>query len=184
MKITGISGSPREGNSLWLLQKFLEVVEDEGHEVHLVKLKDMNLNFCDGCLICEEIRSCNQKDDMEIIYNILKDSDVIVLATPVYFNNITGLLKNFIDRLNPLCEDLSGKSLIAIVVGQLSGEDGTSSRKVVIDYIKNISEILGINFLGELEIIARDRYDAQNDLAIRETIRSFTIKIMGDNFDS
>lgn len=179
MKIVGISGSPRDGNSLWLLHEVLTIAKNHGNNIDLFRLSDLKINYCDGCLRCEETKSCSQNDDMEFVYEVLSDCDTIVIATPVYFDNISGLLKIFVDRLNPLCGDLRGKNLAAIVVGQLSGEEGVLSKKATVDYIKNVCKIFDLNFIASLELTARDKSDAKRTILIDKLILNFATKLMG-----
>ena len=54
MRILGVSGSPRKGNTEWMLRKLLEMVAQSGAEVELLLLRKMDIRMCRGCLTCEE----------------------------------------------------------------------------------------------------------------------------------
>jgi len=116
MKVIAICGSPRRGNTEFILNKIFNSLPGKKE---LILLRNKNIKHCSGCLSCDKTKKCVIKDDMEEIYNKLKEADLIIIGTPNYFDNVTGLLKDFIDRTNPLymTDILKGKKLINIVVG-------------------------------------------------------------------
>lgn len=103
MKITVFNGSPRAklGNTNVLVESFLEGAKQAGAETEQVYLSKYKINPCRGCKTCWEKTPgrCAQKDDMEKLIAKVISSDVLGFATPVYADNVSGLLKNFIDRL-------------------------------------------------------------------------------------
>ncbi len=97
-----ISSSPRKnGNSDRLCQEFAKGAEEAGHHVKTVRVAEKNIGFCTGCYACGQTGKCYHDDDMNEIIPDLIDADVIVFASPVYFYNMSGQLKVFIDRLLP-----------------------------------------------------------------------------------
>ncbi len=89
----------------------------KNEEDKLIVLADKSINYCIGCNACiNNLETyCMIEDDMQEIYKAILDSDKIIIATPIYMNHITGILKNVIDRFNPFCsheELLKGKSFI------------------------------------------------------------------------
>ena len=107
MKIIGISGSPRKGNTEWMISTLLAEAARSGAETELLLLRKMDVRMCRGYLSCEQggrerKGSCVIKDDMAEVYPKLLAADAIVLATPAYFEMLSGLLKNFLDRTNPI----------------------------------------------------------------------------------
>jgi multimeric flavodoxin WrbA len=108
MKIIGVCGSPRKGNTEWMLRTLLEAAGRSEAEVELLLLRKMDVRMCRGCLACEEGGKerrgiCKIKDDMNAVYPKLLAADAIVLATPGYMELISGLLKNFLDRTCAVC---------------------------------------------------------------------------------
>jgi len=103
MKIIAINGSPKGKASSTgvMLGAILKGAEASGAEIFNFDLSEQNINFCKGCHSCWFVTpgKCIQKDDMENILNQLETADVIILGSPVYFNNISATLKVFIDRL-------------------------------------------------------------------------------------
>ncbi|UCG95524.1 MAG: flavodoxin family protein [archaeon] len=142
MKIVAVCGSPRKGNTEFMLRKVLEKAKELGAETELILLREKKIEFCDGCHGCEGgSGKCSISDDMNEIRNKLLKADSIVFGSPIYYDGVTGLLKNFIDRTNPIYGKLRGKKFAFVIVGQLKGEEGELSRKLVVDFLKDISEI-------------------------------------------
>ena len=100
MKIVAVLGSPRpQGNSSTLAQKFLDTARDLGAEVQVYPLNRMSFQGCQGCGACKtERETCILEDDLVPVLQDIKDADLLVLASPVYFGDISGQLKCFFDR--------------------------------------------------------------------------------------
>ncbi len=99
-KILILSGSPRKGgNSDLLCNEFAKGAKEAGHEVTKINIADKKVNYCLACYYCREHNgACVHKDDMAEILQAMIDTDVLVLATPVYFYSIDAQLKTVIDR--------------------------------------------------------------------------------------
>lgn len=67
------------------------------------------INYCKGCLGCVSFEECVIHDDMSGILEDMVDADVIVFASPIYFNTISGQMKTMIDRLTPKARQLNDK---------------------------------------------------------------------------
>lgn len=101
-RILILNGSPRKaGNTSCLAKAFAEGAESAGHEVTEVFLAGMNIRPCRGCWGGgkDPAHPCVQRDDMENIYPAYRAADVVVLASPVYYWSVSGLLKLAFDRL-------------------------------------------------------------------------------------
>jgi multimeric flavodoxin WrbA len=83
-----------------MISAFTEGAERAGHEVTVFDVCRMNIKGCLACEYChtKAFRQCVQKDDMQKIYPILDEAEMIVLASPIYYHNISGQLKCVIDR--------------------------------------------------------------------------------------
>ncbi len=102
-KVMVVSSTPRKGgNSEILAMKFAEGALAAGNEVQFVAVRDVNLKFCTGCLYCQSHDGCVLDDGMNGLYEKFQGADVLVFATPVYYYSVSGQLKTFLDRLNPL----------------------------------------------------------------------------------
>lgn len=102
-KVLIISTSLRGGSNSDLLARECERgAKEAGHEVEYVSLKGKEIQFCRGCLICQSKGSCVLKDDAAKIMEQVKEAEVIVYATPIYYYEMSGQMKTLLDRLNPL----------------------------------------------------------------------------------
>lgn len=101
MKILVLNGSPRQkGNTAQMTAAFREGAEAAGHQVDVV---DVCRKKIAGCLACEYCHTrgngaCIQKDDMQEIYDLLKEAEMLVIASPIYYHGISGQLKCTLDR--------------------------------------------------------------------------------------
>ena len=106
-KIVILNGSPRKnGNTSALAQAFAKGAGEAGHTVTAFWLDGMDIRGCRGCFGGDSSRPCPcvQKDGMTEIYPAVRDSDVVVLASPLYYWNLSGQLRTAIDRLFALEE--------------------------------------------------------------------------------
>jgi multimeric flavodoxin WrbA len=104
LKVLGIVGSPHNhGNTAFLVENSLDVIDKEDDfEVELITLGDKNINYCVGCDKCKKTNRCTIDDDMRELTAKVRDADALIVGSPVYFGDMTGQLKTFIDRLRPL----------------------------------------------------------------------------------
>lgn len=101
-KMLIVLGSPRnEGNSAALAGQVYEGARANGAIVETVYLNAMNIKPCQGCQKCQiaDFDGCAVADDMNQLYPMLKEAHSIVIASPVYWFNMSAQTKTFIDRL-------------------------------------------------------------------------------------
>ena len=106
-KIVILNGSPRKtGNTSALVKAFTEGAESAGNTVTEFFLDKMDIHGCKGCFGGHSSQKCPcvQKDDMSQIYPAVKDCDVVVLASPLYYWTMSGQLRTALDRLFALEE--------------------------------------------------------------------------------
>lgn len=102
-KVLIISTSLRtQSNSDILARECQKGAIDAGHEVEYVSLKGKDIKYCIGCLTCMKSGCCVLKDDAAEIMEKVKEAEVIVYATPIYYYEMCGQMKTLLDRLNPL----------------------------------------------------------------------------------
>lgn len=100
MKILAIMGSSRKNrNTEKFLDIFLDKYADKDDEIVKISLRDLDYKGCTSCYGCAKVPYCIIKDDLTEIYKLIESVDAIVFATPIYFNSVSGLAKNFIDRM-------------------------------------------------------------------------------------
>ena len=99
MKIVLLNGSPRRGgNTEIMINTFMENVKD--HDVVKLNIASMNIKGCLGCKYCWSHQGeCVQKDDMEQVWTHLKEADVLIFGSPIYWFDMTAQLKTVIDRM-------------------------------------------------------------------------------------
>ena len=106
-KIVILNGSPRRnGNTSALVKEFTEGAESVGNTVTEFFLDKMDIHGCKGCFGGHSSKDCPcvQKDDMIQIYAAVRECDVIVMASPLYYWNMSGQLRTAVDRLFALEE--------------------------------------------------------------------------------
>ena len=131
MNILVLNGSPRpQGDTAKMVAAFKEAAGTSGHEVTEINVCRRNIY---GCLACEYCHgkgagTCVQKDDMGEIYEKLQDADMLVLASPIYYHNISGQLKCVIDRfyaaLYPAAPERLKKAAMFLASGDADMYDG------------------------------------------------------------
>ena len=98
-----ISSSLRGGsNSEILAHEAEKGAIDAGNDVEFINLKGKEIKFCIGCLACQQTHKCVLKDDMADLIAKVQNADVLIFATPIYYYEMSGQLKTFLDRCNPL----------------------------------------------------------------------------------
>lgn len=109
-----VSSSMRKGNSDKLCNEFQKGAVESGNTVTRINIRDIKLGFCLGCRDCYNYGDCVQNDDMNSIYPKILEADVLVFATPIYFGEMSGSLKTFLDRMYPLYTSIKGKEVYII----------------------------------------------------------------------
>lgn len=154
MKIFAVVGSMRNGNTEFLVDSMVDAIQDEQDvEIEKILLRNMSISFCDGCLICDETSRCVKNDDMTDIADEARSVDGFIFASPARWSLLSGEMKTFFDRLNPLAvnEELSGKFAVAVSVGQ-SEEDDRSSIDNTIKSIEDFCINAGITVVNHVGV--------------------------------
>lgn len=133
MKIFAVSGSRNpEGQTARALDALVEGVVSCGGSAEKVFLPQLNVQRCRQCEangwgICRSEGACVIEDDFAGLVAMLRDADVAVFATPVYFSDLSESLRAFLDRLRRVCMNeegrngIKGKKAIGICVAGGSG---------------------------------------------------------------
>ncbi|MDL2314143.1 flavodoxin family protein [Desulfovibrio sp. OttesenSCG-928-C14] len=99
-KVLIVKSSHRKGsNSSLLAGKVAEGARAAGHEVQVVDISRMRIEPCRGCDACRKGgKGCVVQDEMQPLYPLVREAEVIIYASPIYWFNMCGQLKQFIDR--------------------------------------------------------------------------------------
>lgn len=100
MKVLCLMGSPREdGNSTKIADHLLKKLDEKGAQIATFYLSEMFFKDCQGCLMCKTgLEKCVLRDDLTPVLERVYESDVLVIASPIYFGEVTSPIKSFIDR--------------------------------------------------------------------------------------
>ena len=148
-KIVILNGAGKKnGNTAAMIDAFRAGAA--GNEVTEFYLQTMNIHGCLDCGGCRKKEKgspepCVQKDDMNLIFAAVREADVIVFASPVYFWDITGTLKTAIDRLYALLMNASAGSPKETVLLMTSGG---STIEHMTDWYKNFENWLKWKDIG------------------------------------
>ena len=173
MKVTAIVGSPRRtGNSAKLVETILEGARESGAEVSIHYIGEKTIKPCIGCYSCEKTKECVIKDDdMREIYAAMDMSDAYVFASPVYFNQVSGQFKIFLDRLFPYYWDkpLKGRKAVFTLAYEDSQEDMYDE---VIDWFTSMVESChGVEFIETLKVHGTGKTPVADNLELLAKVK-------------
>lgn len=124
-----INGSPRKnGATAKILYKMKErLSQKENVNVEFIHITDLEINSCMGCCSCYKTGYCYIQDDAEKLSKKISLADGLVIGSPTYASNVSGILKQFIDRGHFVIEQLLyNKYTISVVTGENYGSRDTS----------------------------------------------------------
>ena len=127
-KVLIISASFRDrSNSDILSDAFMNGAKASGHSVEKISLKGKDIKFCTGCMECHHSDKCPLHDDSIEIVQKMREADVIVLATPIYFYEMCGQLKTLLDRTHPLYgRDYNFRDVYILTSSAASGDSASA----------------------------------------------------------
>lgn len=110
MNACGLVGSPVKGGNVDILVgQVLAGASSRGATTRKIFLNDLLIGPCQSCGPNESPEYCRYEDDMRTVYEALKESDIVVLGSPVYFDTVSAQAKLMIDRCNCLTALVEGK---------------------------------------------------------------------------
>lgn len=106
MKVIGINGSARKnGNTAILIGKVFEELQNHGIETELVQLSGQIIEPCKACWNCSGRNNCVHKKDLfHEIFEMILESDGILLGSPVYSANVSANMQAFLERASVVCD--------------------------------------------------------------------------------
>lgn len=171
MKILGISGSPRDKRTNYMIRKVLKAsVQD----YELLMLKDLRIGHCVNCGACRtEPFICAQNDDIQLLHQKLIEADAFVFGSPVYFDNVSGLMKDFFDRCLGLywSKLLHGKRVALVTC---AGGSRESSVEATLTAMVNFCRLQGLEVIGKVGSLNKNPESKDIEL---ETLGKKLVKI-------
>jgi len=165
MKAVCILGSPRsDGSTATILEKITDIFKERGIEVTRYDLGKANIGYCLGCMTCANDEKCVQRDDMDIISSCIVESDIVMIASPSYWGDVTGQMKVFIDRCTPFCNTNPDRKMIS------KGKTGVAVVVRAGQNVKENEDLLATieHFLGHLEIPLKHRFHVEGISTVRD----------------
>lgn len=150
MDILVLNGSPRpQGNTAAMVEAFADGAREKGHNVHIVPVCQKKIAGCLACEYCHQKdsgheRQCVQQDDMQEIYPLLDQAEMIVLASPIYYHGFTGQLQCAINRIYALGKPQMLKKAALIMT---SGDDHVYSG-AIFEYQNSFLNFLKLEDMG------------------------------------
>lgn len=149
--VLGIYASPRKGgNTDKLLDEVLEGARQGGARILRLYARELNAGGCLECGGCDKTGSCVVHDDMDRVYPLLEEADVIVLASPIFFYGLTAQVKPLVDR----AQALWSKRMLTKSPGQRKRHDGGRG------YLVAVGATRGKNLFEGVRLEAKYFFDA------------------------
>ncbi|MFO8060218.1 MAG: flavodoxin family protein [Bacillota bacterium] len=165
MRAVAVNGSPQvdRGNTAMVLAPFIEGMIDGGYQVELFYPSRLEITPCNcGKMYCWYRRpgECPLNDDMQTLYPRMRESDALILATPVYVP-LPGRMQDVLNRLMPLIEPLlqtrAGRTRVRfredvqlrkIALVSTGGWWERGNFDTVVHIVEEFAETVGVQFAG------------------------------------
>ena len=177
MKIVCVKGSPRlNGNSATIADYFLKHAQEKGGEIQAFALNKLKYSGCQACMACKTKQDkCAVNDELTEVLDAIRETDILLIATPIYFSEVTGQVKTFIDRTfsylvpdymtNPKPSRLMpGKKLVFIMTHENADEKSYS------DVFSRYELFFRFFGFGETHLINANNVDNIGDIDSRTDI--------------
>ena len=170
MKITAFIGSARKKHTHESIRRFFEHLQTWGEfEAEIVMLGDYSIETCRGCKLCFEQgeKACPLKDDRDALIEKMVASDGVVLASPSYMFQVSGLMKTFLDRLAFFGHRprFFGKALTNIAVQGLPFGGGIGKYLNLVGSCFGFHTVTGSRIVAREPMTSRDREKMEKALA-------------------
>ena len=175
-RVLVVMGSPRRGNTYGAAERLRARMEANGPVAfEYLWLRDAALVQCRGCAVCvgKGEEHCPNRDDVPAILQRMREADGIVLASPVYDWQVTGLLKVLIDRLSYTMHrpHLYGKKVLVLATGMLGTKD-------VERYLTSVAQFWGAEVVASAGLITPPtisaRQQERNERVLAKAAASFS----------
>ena len=142
-----VVGSRRNGNCFKLANKIKNELDKERIHTSIIVPGNQKIHVCTGCMDCDKDGICDFTDDMKQNIEEIKNDNYIMFITPTRLNLISGDMKMFIDRLNPMYsrKELKDKKMIAVSIG--SKDKSLYSTEAALTSLASFAEAAGMNLI-------------------------------------
>ena len=187
-KVIGIAGSARKkGNSTTLMRTILKGVVLAGEDTKEVYLNGLVFKGCQGCERCTSNGKCILNDDLTPILDELKKAEGWVLASPIYYDSITGQMKTFFDRCRTFTRDPKTQKLEPQLKGKRKGivivTYADTPRKDYYHEAEKLANYLGwMGDFGKVEIISEGKLGPRDAAGNRPDLLARAEKLGKDLF--
>lgn len=157
MKVLGISGSPRiKGNTDILLDHVLKGANSKGADTEKIVLDKLKFSPCQECENLKDDGTCIVKDDMQDVYKKIKEADVLILASPIFFGSLSAQAKMMVDRFQCLWrakyilkKDIAFKKIKGAFIS-VEGSDRKDFFNNAKSIVKNLFATINVDYTEEL----------------------------------
>ena len=171
MNILILQGSPRaNGNTAWMAEEYRKAAEAAGHKVTLADVAHKKITGCMACEYChgKGNGACIQKDDMQQLYPLLAEAEILVLAAPIYYFTMSAQIQAAIQRIYNMNKPGKLKKMALLLSSYSPGVyDGA------VGEYRGIVSYWGVEDTG----IVTARIDEQKTDATRNRIRELVMKL-------
>lgn len=153
MNILILNGSPHvNGNTMAMVNAFADGAREKGHTIEIVHVYRKNIAGCLGCEYChnKNYGVCVQKDDMQEIYKALEQAEVMILASPMFFNNISGPLQSAISRIYAMGKPEKLKKCAMLLSSRIDG-----IYEGIMEIHKITTKIMGVEDIGVITSVGK-----------------------------
>jgi multimeric flavodoxin WrbA len=185
--IVGICGSPRQGATEHILKEALQTLREQGFETRFFTVRAKSIHFCIHCDHCLTHKECFFKDDMQEVYDLLKEAKGVIFATPVYNGGVSAQTKAVMDRCRAAVASdknfFKSKVGMGIALGgdRIGGQEAALQQIHTFYILNGIVPISGGYFGSNLgatfwtkDTLKGAKQDEEGFRTLRKTIRKFT----------
>lgn len=173
MNILVLNGSPRpQGTTAQMVTAFADGAREKGHHVAIEVICQRKITGCLACEYCHTKgnRHCIQNDDMQEIYPLLDEAEMLILASPIYYHGFSGQLQCAVNRIYALDKPKKLKKAALF----LSSGDEDVYDGALYEYRKSFLEYLELQNAGVFKISEKMCQDNPNCLPeLLQKLRTF-----------
>lgn len=185
MKVLALLGSPRKkGNTALLLDEYLRGMRDSGKGAEITKvfLHEKDIRSCSSCETCRKVTigQCAVKDDMQELYPLFCEADMVIYASPVYWWSVSAQLKAFMDRcyaISPLKDSFAGKK--AALLMTYGSELPNKGPELVKTMFEEICDYKEMELVDVYEACTEDYMPVAENTRALSDVYEMGLKVMG-----